>query len=815
MPIARMRWMTILSITLVTLASLGVATAGDFSVDFENPQPDLWQSSSNPGTWLVEQGVLKTGKQGETFRRAKSLPHTNLLVDTQLRLTGGERQNFGIAVRADGDTYLLLRYYDQPRALEVLSYFRGSLTPIRKRSGEVALQSDTWYRMKVVAAGDQLLAKLWPAADDEPDWQLQVKVPNRPAETFALVAQDDTQVQFDWVRATTTAPEIDAAVSEAKREQQARQAELASKLKLAVSVNAFASDDSQRQLHIVPYADFDRFPVAGKLTIAWGEHTESKQVTPQDYLQQGLTFSLPEPSQPQTVQVAFETDWGKTLQATIDVAPQRLRPWRDYVNNCLNTLINHGRDRYGPTNTPLVMTILDADTLQSPANPMLLDALVRLEDRLHRRGERGTNLWYDQALLQCLYRMNELTGDRHFGEAADKYVSYFFDHCYKRADPNHVYLNGMPAWGTHVYWDCYQEQPAGDGEGNGPHEILVYRADWEAMYRQRPEAVRRVVDGVWRYHVVNKSSGLHNRHDDASAGCDFAFSGSSFAQAMAFMYRETGEARYLSQAKTIVNWHWDNRNLDTNLTADAPGVTARYDGHHCFTTVVGPHALGLLECYRLTGDPHFRDVAIAYIKAYDRYGWDEKNQTFWAMLKLDGTPVPDRGKGTGYDAFAPYGHVDIWRSTIYSYEFSLAAAQAAIAAYETTVRDGYPDAELLELARRWGSVVGRALPVQSSRRWASDLAAAMPHVEQTGGGYAEDYGRAISLFVHLYRATDEPQYLATAEKLATEAVKNLYRNGLFVGHPAKPYYENTNGVGLLLFALLELDSPQTDLGSAW
>jgi len=31
--------------------------------------------------------------------------------------------------------------------------------------------------------------------------------------------------------------------------------------------------------------------------------------------------------------------------------------------------------------------------------------------------------------------------------------------------------------------------------------------------------------------------------------------------------------------------------------------------------------------------------------------------------------------------------------------------------------------------------------------------------------------------------------------------------GIFRGHPAKPYYEATNGVGILLLALLEFDQP--------
>jgi len=91
----------------------------------------------------------------------------------------------------------------------------------------------------------------------------------------------------------------------------------------------------------------------------------------------------------------------------------------------------------------------------------------------------------------------------------------------------------------------------------------------------------------------------------------------------------------------------------------------------------------------------------------------------------------------------------------------------------------------------------------------------MPDVLLTGGTYAENYGRVISFFVHLYRATGEEHYLSVAQSVATEAVQKLYQNGMFKGHPAKPYYEATNGVGLLLWSLLELDTPTENLRGAF
>ncbi|MGI9427122.1 MAG: hypothetical protein ACR2NM_00575 [Bythopirellula sp.] len=788
--------------------------------DFIDDDKSRWESSDHEGDWVAKDGALcRTTGASDTLCVAKQHSAKDVVVDTQLRLEGKGRQVFGLAMRAKDNTYLLIRYYDGPRALEVLSYQRGAWSRLGGRSRAIQLRTSTWYRLKAAVIGDTLMGKIWPADEVEPNWQLDVEVDNLSAGQVGLVAHDNTQVQFDWIRVWSgnNAVEIGGeAVKAIDSRRRQKKSELLTKLQLAVVPTHGAVEQNGtavRKVNLVTLAETDRHPIAGRLTVTYENELSSRDVAKSDFIDGAYVFEIPEPRARLPVSVAYRTDQ-KELQAEFVLEPAQHWSWRDYVRSCLDTLIEHGRDEYGEIHSPLFMAVLDADTLRSPRHPMQLDALVRLEGRLHRRSERGTNLWYDQRLIKSLYRMSKLTGEQKYAKAADEYVGYFFNHCYKDVDPKHTYLNGMPAWGTHVYWDCYRDRPAGDGDGNGPHEVLVFRAEWESMFRVHPQGVRKTIDGIWNYHVVDKISGLHNRHDDQTQGCDFAFSGSSFAHALSFLYSQTNQKKYLEQAKTVVDWHWNNRNSETGLTADCPGLTRRYDGNHCFTTVSGPHAMALLECYRLTGDRHFRDVAIGYVKAYDHYGWDEENQTYWAMLKLDGTPIPDRPKGSGYDAFAPYGHVNMWRPTIYSYEFTLAAAQVAIAAYEVTVRDGNPDVDLLQIARRWGSVVERAMPPHTSRRWKSELEEAMPRAAETGGAYAEDYGRAISLFVHLHRATKEEKYLELAKELAKEAVSKLYHNGLFLGHPAKPYYENTNGVGLLLVALLELDAPSEILGGA-
>ncbi|MCC6731014.1 MAG: hypothetical protein IT208_16945 [Chthonomonadales bacterium] len=175
---------------------------------------------------------------------------------------------------------------------------------------------------------------------------------------------------------------------------------------------------------------------------------------------------------------------------------------------------------------------------------------------------------------------------------------------------------------------------------------------------------------------------------------------------------------------------------------------------------------------------------------------------YHAALRLDGTPVPEAAKGAGYDRWMPTGHADTSPTAMFSYEFPLAAAQTTLYAYELTREPG-----MLASARRWARGVRGSMAPAIGRRWRKEAFAAMPDAGTLGGAYADGYGRAISFFVHLYRATSDAADLRMARTLADEALGRLQENGWVKGHAAKSYDETTDGVGVLLEALLELDSP--------
>jgi len=52
-----------------------------------------------------------------------------------------------------------------------------------------------------------------------------------------------------------------------------------------------------------------------------------------------------------------------------------------------------------------------------------------------------------------------------------------------------------------------------------------------------------------------------------------------------------------------------------------------------------------------------------------------------------------------------------------------------------------------------------------------------------------------------------------AKKVANEALAKLYYKGLIRGHACKPYYESVDGVGYLLYALVQLDQARDGSGA--
>jgi len=460
----------------------------------------------------------------------------------------------------------------------------------------------------------------------------------------------------------------------------------------------------------------------------------------------------------------------------------------DYVKECLDVLIEHGVDRYGEKHAPILVSILDVESRSCPENPDSLDEQWRVQRR-GRRNPAGANMLMDMSTLKTMFLMSDVTENDKYDRFAHTYMDYYMQ--------NLVDNKGLFWWGWHRHYDVYKDEMT--GHNGNPHEIhATHCIAWDRLWEINSAAVQKEIEAIWEWHVCDKATGEIDRHDSSNRGCDFSISSGSFIHAFAFLYVKTKEEVWLSRAKLLATYYWDRRNTATNLFPERPNAgMERFDGSHCVTTIPGIHCHALLKTYELTGDELFQDYATTYLSAYVKYGFDENTGKFWGSLNLDGTPVLGPRIKEGYAANEPRGHLDLWGPYVLGYQSPIYTAQAYAYAYHLTKNESF-----LITAKRFADWIEKVPPTSGCLpdSWYEGYA------EQYApyGTYAGKYGRVISFFIHLYVLTKEDRYLKLAKDMANEAIDKLYFKGLFRGHPAKPYYEATDGVGFLLYSLLSL-----------
>lgn len=467
-----------------------------------------------------------------------------------------------------------------------------------------------------------------------------------------------------------------------------------------------------------------------------------------------------------------------------------------YVEECVENLMAHGTDRYGKVHTPMLVSILDLETRNCPPEPKAFDEYFRVTRR-DRRNPSGSNLLTDQVTLKTMYMLSAITGKDDYANFANRYADY--------VQKNLVDKNGFFWWGWHRHYDVFEDNRA--GHNGNHHEIhAIHSIDWENLWKIDQDIVLREIEAIWKLHVIDKNTGEINRHGDGKRGCDFSMSAGAYIEAFTFMYAKTQNQEWLDRAILLADYYRERSNAVTGLFPERPNAGVdRFDGSSFVTSITGLYCHSLLKAYDMTKHERFRDDALRYLKAYAKYGFDQQTGKFWGALQLDGTPIPGPRVYTdnidskdGYAAAQPRGYLDLWEPYVAGYQYAIYTAQAYAYAYQLS-----GDLELLTAAKYFASWISKTDPgsVETENTWYKK------YTNGAGrqGTYAGKYGRTISFFLHLHILTGDRQYLDDARKLADVAIDKLYYNGLFRGHPSKPYYEAMDGVGYLLYALLELD----------
>lgn len=229
----------------------------------------------------------------------------------------------------------------------------------------------------------------------------------------------------------------------------------------------------------------------------------------------------------------------------------------DYLGRVVayaDAMLRHGQDSYGDTHTPLFAEALDRSTLRMPEGEALeqLAAIAR-EDWGIRTTDRmlgGANPQHCVNLYQVLYALTVITGEPHYGSAADASLKHFLGHCRSEA-------TGLFYWGEHAGWDLRANAPLQTRSGD-IHEFYRPWPLWERSWRLAPEPCRRFALGLWEHQIGDHERGDFSRHAKISehgpgTNAPYARHGGFYIETWAAAYAQTGDEVFPRAIEAVVD----------------------------------------------------------------------------------------------------------------------------------------------------------------------------------------------------------------------------------------------------------------------
>ena len=488
-------------------------------------------------------------------------------------------------------------------------------------------------------------------------------------------------------------------------------------------------------------------------------------------------------------------------QAVLPAKP----PYARLCETHLATLVDKGTDRYGRTHAPIWVRNLDLETLNTFMR--YGDGLERVYEERMSRGQLSyssyvpwgighrairisqrpagcSNLYVDQPTIRAATLLETLSGKSTYRPAIEAHVKHYLKHFIDSR-------NGLIRWGVHVSYDVFYERF--NFEDGDQHEMLVIMPMWPVLYEIEPKIMKPYLEKYWYWHTDSKT-GRIDRHNTRGRGLGFAMAAGEIVLACAFLHTQQPDGPWLDRALQITKAHWDARDTKTNLFANrAYGDDKRFDRLTADTSIPGCWSSRVLIAGRLTGSKALTEIGRQSLLAWARYGWDDKADKPWSMLKPDGTPVDKaRLKNTAYEKQAAYGHWNFWKDYAYGFESPFQTLTAYAMAAKWT-----QDPELLAHAKRLAECYRRLLPANGKK-----------------GTFAANYGRLISFYLAMAEITGDGSYRQTAKQIADEAIAHLWAGRMFRGFADRTYYAAIEGQGQLIQGLVELEAPPEKLAAA-
>lgn len=438
------------------------------------------------------------------------------------------------------------------------------------------------------------------------------------------------------------------------------------------------------------------------------------------------------------------------------------------------TMIEHGRDVYGEKKSPLFVAQLNVNTQRIPEGTDADPGVWR--GHLEVAGYQAfcQNLLQDQGLLDVLRTLTTVTGDAQYDAARRDYLAYVLN---DTRDPRSGYI----PWGEHVGYDVVRDQ-VHVGEVKYWHEVKAYNIAWDQLWDVNPEATRHEIETAFYNHICDPETFAFNRHatmdgkPNIGTGVTSLLSSAGvYIDAWCWLYKKTGDAKFLEWAKKMNALAASRRALETGLLA-TDDYTRPEEMVYSEAAAYAPYLFVAADILGNDGDV-FREEAMGYLLAYEKYAYVAKRDDtggpgYYDALNIKtGAPI-DKGGGRYLEAWT-------WKD---NHEHVGAILSAYAIAYSYTGD---------ERTRTMCDHAIAALEIPKTVKEKKFLLSC-------------DLGGTITSLVLVAKRSGDTQYLDQAKPLVEFALKHNFANGCFTSgmENLNQYYCNRAGSGYLAAAIL-------------
>jgi hypothetical protein len=434
--------------------------------------------------------------------------------------------------------------------------------------------------------------------------------------------------------------------------------------------------------------------------------------------------------------------------AEVSKAPVPKSPYIAVVYRYADTLLEKGRDTYGPQKTGLFLSALDRATLTPLTNRPPAPEGVRELDRVGASDGPlvGANLQHDENLLRLLYFLSELTTKPKYRDAADAALKWFFQNAASTA------TSALP-WGDDGSWDVINDIPmAATEDKNGTHHFFRPWLLWDRCFALAPEASKRFA----------LSLADHPRADSCrQAGFYIRTWAAAFAQTKDEQFLKAIERQIPKAVEASLQLKSSLPASTLSLAIDCNGAAHLVPERIVKETRNARDVRPRLDS-SLSLDSMLRELAAI----------DQRVFTFSANLKSSGG-FQTTGKREP--------RTPMWNARSGS-QTTAQVAMMCVSRYDNAATLGHRDLFLAAADAYLDS-----LPGDNEDIWPGT------------------FGHAISLQIAAWRHTAKPIYLERARKFADLAIEKFFgTNALPRASFKSEHYESITGADTLVLALAEL-----------